>query len=90
MEENLNWLENTYDKIGNQIELKPIGFTSISSDDACKALLYINVTNKGLSDLLVPMYNVTIDPSIKILSQEPGSAFGDNYFSIQYLQKRSN
>ena len=47
LEENINWLEHTYHKIGNQIEVKAIGHQRI---DPNKVVLYLNVTNRGMSD----------------------------------------
>ena len=57
LEENLNWLENTYSKIGNQIEMSPIGYEQIDTD---KVRLLISFENKGLSDSLVEDYKVNV------------------------------
>ena len=45
--ENQNWLENTIEKIGNEIEIQPIGYKKL---DGNKYELEIKVSNKGLSD----------------------------------------
>jgi hypothetical protein len=54
LEQNINWLEHTYDKIGNQITVNPLGYEVIStknSDMNSKNIvnLYINITNLGIS-----------------------------------------
>lgn len=64
LEENLNWLENTYDKIGNQIEVEAIGYEKLSND---KALLYFKVQNKGLSDQLVDEFEIKLGNNVHML-----------------------
>jgi hypothetical protein len=45
--ENLPWIEYTFAKMGNQISLKAQGYQKINKNHA---ILYLNVTNNGLSD----------------------------------------
>lgn len=47
LEENLNWLENTYQKIGNEISASPMGYKKIGDNEA---VLYFKISNSGLSD----------------------------------------
>lgn len=57
--ENLPWVEYTYNKIGNQIKIEPLGYTKMKLDPTesshllaskYKAILKLRVTNHGLSD----------------------------------------
>jgi hypothetical protein len=64
LDDNLKWLEYTYEKIGNQIKIDPVGFKIMKRstkeiDEArmvkykhinYKAVISIKVTNQGLSD----------------------------------------
>jgi hypothetical protein len=52
MTENLNWLENTYSKIGNQIEVEPLYWKHLGG---CDAQLFFSLKNKGLTDQLSPV-----------------------------------
>ena len=50
VEENISWLEHTYNKIGNQITLSPIGFTikkAVKNTHKATqmAYLHVNITN---------------------------------------------
>ena len=45
--ENYKWLEYTFDKMGNHIQIEPLGFTR---QNASSAVLLLNVTNHGLAD----------------------------------------
>lgn len=66
LEENLNWLENTYFKIGNEIRLEGLGYLRLDND---KALLFINVTNRGLSDQIVSSIPIDLGNGTKVLSE---------------------
>jgi hypothetical protein len=82
LEENINWLEHTYQKIGNQIEITPIGHRMISDG---KALLYLNVSNKGMSDQVAETVEVRVaDNRAHVLSGRDKKAF-----EISGLKKRS-
>jgi len=77
VQENLGWLEYTYEKLGNQISLIPLGYeklevakTSKSFGSKNKAILWLNVTNHGLSDQIhddikirIDNINMRVDPS---------------------------
>ena len=78
LEENINWIEHTYQKIGNQIEINPLGYIHLGGD---KALAVIHVKNKGLSDLVPKSYNVKIHGA-KILSDN------EHDFAIKCLYRR--
>lgn len=80
LEENLNWLENTYAKIGNQIEVEAIGYDKLADD---KALLYFKVMNKGLSDQLVDEFEIKLGSNVHML-------FDSDKFTVRNLKKRSN
>lgn len=47
LEENINWLENTYKKIGNQIEVEYL-------DTSPGNFVNVKVRNLGLSDSMAP------------------------------------
>jgi len=76
MTENLNWLENTYAKIGNQIEVKPLYWKHIGG---CDAQLFFSLTNKGLSDQLSPV-QVHMSVTNKITNT--------NSFEVHGMKKR--
>lgn len=72
--ENMDWLEHTYEKIGNHISIEPVGYVKQRQyrddkrfDQDNHATLYIKVTNHGLSDqvhddirLKVNNYNIKV------------------------------
>lgn len=76
VKENIDWLEYTYDKLGTQITIQPMGYTKFKTDPTKNhfqakhgAVLFINVTNHGLSDqihddirLRIDNVNMLIDP----------------------------
>ena len=77
LEENINWLENTYLKINNQVEVEPIGYMKLDQD---KALLFFNVSNTGLSDA----HNLSVKLNeTKVLSENQNNDFMVN------MKKRS-
>ena len=63
-DDNLVWLEHTYEKLGNQIEIKPVGYELVKRTEQelnnpyyrmfnkikYTAILRLNVTNSGMSD----------------------------------------
>ena len=68
VKDNMNWLEHTYDKVGNQISLQAIGYTKTAVERKSnpfhsknKAVLELNVTNHGLSDQIHDDIKITID-----------------------------
>jgi len=58
LEENINWLEHTYDKIGMEIEVKSMGYDI--TPEGLYSLQFL-ITNKGLSDTLNPGWPIIID-----------------------------
>ena len=65
--ENQNWLENTFLKIGNQIELEPVGFKNLKDN---QYELELTVKNKGLSDQLYKNMEVQISSDLFSVSGE--------------------
>ena len=78
--EHISWLEHTYEKLGNQIQMEPIGY---SKSDNKKGILELKVTNSGLSDQLSPI-------EIKFPNYQFKTAEKDNTFKIKGLKRRSN
>jgi hypothetical protein len=52
LKENINWMDHTYKKIGNQYEFTPIGQNN--------GKFYLQVRNKGMTDQLTA-FNITIN-----------------------------
>ena len=46
LDENLGYIEKTYEKLGNEIHIEPLGYSNQNGSIS----LHINVTNLGLSD----------------------------------------
>jgi hypothetical protein len=53
----MNWLEHTYEKIGNQVSLEAIGYKK----NKTTAVLFLNVTNHGLSDQIQSDFKIKIN-----------------------------
>ena len=67
--ENLDWLEHTYKKIGNQIKIEPIGYTRSLENGKQLAILKMNITNLGLSDQIHDDIKLNFNnQNLKILS----------------------
>lgn len=80
LEENLNWLENTYTKIGNEISVNPVGYKKLGNN---QVLLYVNMQNNGLSDQMIPTYQVKLGDSVNLLGTKKA-------FTVSNLKKRSH
>lgn len=80
LEENLNWLENTYNKIGNEVSVEPIGYKKLAHN---QALLYFKVENKGLSDQMIPDYEIKLGDNASLLGDE-------KTFKVNNMKKRSS
>ena len=58
LDQNLNYLEHSFVKIGNQLSIKPLGYYRVDSQKDMspeapshnRIMLVLNVTNHGLSD----------------------------------------
>ena len=81
LEENINWIENTFVKIGNEISVSPVGYKLLGDDN--KAILYFKIQNNGLSDLLAENLEIKLGDNVKVLSK-------DNKFVVDTLGKRSS
>lgn len=49
----MNLIENTFDKIGHELEIKPVGYKRVSKKESGgknKFEFFFNATNSGLSD----------------------------------------
>jgi hypothetical protein len=74
--ENINWLEYTYDKLGNQLSIQALGYKKHKVDPSQNAwkshngaTLYINVTNHGLSDQVHDDIKILINnKNVRVLS----------------------
>jgi len=81
LEQNIAWMEHTYKKIGNHIEVAPLGFQTspklvldrstgkISSYH--HATIYLNVTNAGLSDQIMKDFEIHIHADSGVSSLPP-------------------
>lgn len=64
----MDWLEHTYEKIGNQISIEPVGYTKARHqkddkryDSDNHATLYIKVTNHGLSNQVHDDFRIKVN-----------------------------
>lgn len=50
--DNIDWVEKTFEKLGNQLKIEPVGYKKIKSahEGDNRAILQIKVYNLGLSD----------------------------------------
>jgi len=74
LDDNLKWLEYTYEKIGNQIKIEPVGYKILKRSPKeideprmakhfhihYKAVISIKVTNQGLSDKIMKNIKIRI------------------------------
>jgi len=69
VKENIDWLEYTYEKLGNQLSLNPIGYKKgknlpskhKNGRSMFAATLLVNVTNHGLSDQIHDDIGLRVD-----------------------------
>lgn len=52
VQKNINWVERTFEKLGNELKIEPIGYKKIkgNKEGDNRAILQIKVYNLGLSD----------------------------------------
>ena len=55
LNQNLNWLENTYQIIGTQVDMQPLGW---SQNPNGSQMLWLELNNKGLTDQMMKDFKI--------------------------------
>ena len=72
--DNIDWVEKTFEKLGNELKIEPIGYKKIKSthEGDNRAILQIKVYNLGLSDQIYD--NIPIRIANSLLKVEPNAS----------------
>ena len=93
LEENINWIENTFKKIGNQVKIAPVGYKYVKSlpNGRLQFLVLFNVSNHGLADQVIKNHRVDIKSrDVHVHAREAGTnPKDDSHFFINGMKKRS-
>ena len=94
LKENLNWIENTFKKIGNQVKINPVGYKFVKklNNGQVQILALFNVSNHGLADQVIKDHKVEIKTKgVHVHAREAGSdATNDSHFFINGMKQRSS
>ena len=70
LDENINWLENTYAMVGNQVEVEPVGYRQVGEDEAH---VYFHFNNKGLANQMINDYKLKFGQNVTVMSGDSES-----------------
>jgi hypothetical protein len=94
LEENINWIENTFKKIGNQVKITPIGYQWVKklANGQAQVIAIFNVSNHGLADQVMKNHKVEITTKgVHVNAREAGSdKTNDSHFFINKMKKRTS